>query len=132
MLPPNRLRPNEVREGLVLRLEPGVLAEYGAEVTSDQLHRADGPHWFICVGKSGQATSWVATSSRPAPERDRVTRKWGQPAWTMPETWADLYQVWTVGSFFALRAASLGVDPSFPGGRNFALIDAAAEWALAA
>ena len=123
---------SEVRVGLVLRMDPHRLLEYATEVTTDERFRACDPHWFICVGRDGDQTDWVATSSKPAPERTRITRKWGHPTWREPPTFADLYQVWRVRTFLALRAATLGVDNSFPGARNFAMIDLTQDGELAA
>src|SRR3954447_13311158 len=126
------LRANEVRAGLVLRMDPLRLLDHGAEATTDGRGRIWTTHWFICIDRRGDVSDWIATSSKWSPGRAPVRRKWGQVAWVAAPTFADLYQVWTVPSFLGIRAAAAGIDPSGPGLRNFANLDFGTGEAIAA
>jgi hypothetical protein len=63
----------------------------------------------------------MATSSHPDQGRVPIRRKWGHPSWVQPETFADIYQVWTAEAW-VIRAASV-VDRSARTQRNSASLD---------
>jgi hypothetical protein len=121
----------ELREGLVLRLDPRRLLELGSDATGPGRYRASGPHYFICVGVSADLSDWVATSSKWERDRLWVRRKWGDPDWVRSETYADPFQVWTV-SYVHLLRASLGADRTRAGHRNYASLQFLDDLAMAA
>jgi hypothetical protein len=112
----------EVRPGLVLSLDPARLVELGVAPTGPDRFRARNPHYFVCVGVNGSDGDWIPTSSRYERDRLPVFRKWGSSAWVLPDTYADPYQVWTI-PFQVLRRASLGIDHTQRGARNYASLD---------
>jgi hypothetical protein len=121
----------EVRDGLVLRMDPGRLLAAGIIPTGPTRFRADGPHYFVCVGVHRGMSDWIACSSKWSPDRLKVRRKWGDSDWVRSDTWADPYQVWT-GAHNDLRYAALGIDRSTRGSRNFASLEFLDELAIAA
>lgn len=123
------LDPFELRPGLVAFLDPDEFLRAGARCTSPG-GRAFTPHYFICVAVRGTESDWMATSSRPGPGRVLVDRKWGHPAWVHPDTYADIYQVWTVEAW-VIRVASVA-DRSRRLQRNSASLDFLYDEACAA
>lgn len=114
------LDPFEIRPGLAAFLDPAELQRSGATCTCRK-GRATTPHYFICVAVRGTESDWVATSSQWAPGRVQVTRKWGHLLWVQPDTFADIYQVWTAPAW-VVRVASV-IDHSRRTQRNFASLD---------
>ena len=99
------LDPFDIRPGLAAFLDPNELLRARATCTSPD-GRASTPHYFICVAVRGTESDWMATSSHPAPGRVLVQRKWGHPSWVQPDTYADVYQVWTTEAW-VIRVASV-------------------------
>jgi len=114
------LDPFEIRPGLAAFLDPDEFLRARATCTSLG-GRATTPHYFICVAVRGTESDWMATSSRPGPGRVLVRRKWGHPLWVEPDTYADIYQVWTTEAW-VVRAASV-IDRSRRTQRNSASLD---------
>ena len=110
-------------------LDPDELLRAGGTCTSSG-GRAATPHYFLCVAVRGTESEWMATSSHPGPGRVQVTRKWGHPLWVEPETYADIYQVWTTEAW-VVRVASV-LDRSTRTQRNSASLDFLYDEACAA
>lgn len=110
----------EIRPGLAMVLDPGSMPS-AEDACTDPRGRVPGPHFFICVEVRGSVSEWVATSSRAARGRVMVRRKWGHPFWVLPDTFADIFQVWTLEVETVRRASN--VDRSRRTQRNYASLD---------
>lgn len=110
----------EIQPGLAMVLDPGSMP-LAKDACTDPRGRVPGPHFFICVEVRGEISDWVATSSRSARGRVRVRRKWGHPTWVLSDTFADIFQVWTLELEVVRRASTL--DRSRRTQRNYASLD---------
>ena len=53
------IQPHEIRDGLVLRLDPDELESRGARCASEPAYRVMGPHFFLCVAADESVGNWV-------------------------------------------------------------------------
>ena len=109
----------EVRSCLALHLDPGLLLANGATFTGGDRGRARGPHYFVCIEVRGRETLWIACSSKPAPGRTRLVRKFGHPCWMDGDTYVDVHQVWSI-DVDVVRLVARSTDRSRRGDRNHA------------
>jgi len=80
---------DEIKDGLVLCLDPDELeANGGGSDTTDSI-RVQGPHFFVCIAANEQTGNWVPLFS--APGRLRIilpnNEKSGHPKWCETETY---------------------------------------------
>ena len=114
------IQPDEIRDGLVLRLDPDELEARGARCASEAAYRVQGPHFFLCVAADGAAGNWVPLFPGPGPRREMLSKdhKAGTPGWCTSETSFHTEQVWQAPHEAVIKAAILGGDLSKPGQRN--------------
>ena len=117
------IQSHEIRDGLVLRLDPDELEARGARCASDAAYRVQGPHFFLCVAADGAAGNWVPLFPDPGPRRDVVANdhKSGPPGWCTSETFFHTEQVWQAPHEAVVKAAIVGGDLSEAGKRNFVM-----------
>ena len=115
------ISPIEIARGVVILFEPDELVAHGVAPDRPRDKAVVGPHYFLCIGRTGPWSIWVPCFSRWVPGRILVGRKWGHPAWAGPESYVDLEQPWTVPDV-ALGPASRA-DRSQRGNRNWASCD---------
>ena len=111
----------ELRDGLVLRLDPDELESRGARCASEAAHRVMGPHFFLCVAADETAGNWVPLFPDPGPWRDVLVNehKAGPAGWRSSETYFHQQQVWQAPHEAVVEAAIVGGDLSKSGERNF-------------
>ena len=110
----------EIRDGLVLRLDPDELESRGARCASEAAHRVMGLHFFLCVAADETAGNWCRLPD-PGPWRDvLVNEHKARPAgWRSSETYFHQQQVWQAPHVAVVEAAIVGGDLSKAGERNF-------------
>ncbi len=115
------LQPHEIRDGLVLRLDPDELESRGARCASEASHRVMGPHFFLCVAADESAGNWVPLFPDPGPRREILStdHKSGPPGWRSSETYFHTEQVWQAPHDAVAKAAIVGGDLSKAAERNF-------------
>lgn len=115
------IQSHEIRDGLVLRLDPDELEARGARCTGEAAHRVQGPHFFLCVAADAVAGNWVPLFPDPGPRRDVVSNdhKAGSPGWQQSETYFHTEQVWQAPHEAVTQAAIVGGDLSEADRRNF-------------
>jgi hypothetical protein len=115
-----RLERSELRPGLAMFLEPELMLASNATFSGGQAGRARRGHYFLYLGTSDAGTDWLATSSKPAQGRVEIRAKSGpRGAWRSNQTYADMWQVWTV-QFEVVQRVALQCDRSIRGQRNYA------------
>jgi hypothetical protein len=116
---------DEIREGLVLYLDPDEFEAEGGVCTGAGSARVQGSHFFVCIAANEAAGNWVPLFSVAGPQRDLVPyeQKVGHPKWCESTTYFHMKQVWQAPHSAVVAAAIAGGDLSRPGERN-ALTDA--------
>ena len=117
----SRVRPDEVTAGLVLNLDPDVLARYGWTVSCSDDRRVIGRHFFLCLDVRGEVSDWVPMFSRDGAGRRKVaqTGRTGHPKWIDGCCYYHTRQVWTAADRQAvIEAALAGRDLTNPDQRN--------------
>ncbi len=112
------LRPHEVGRNRVVRPDPQVLLEHGAEPSTRPQLAVQGPHYFVCIGRCAVYSVWIPSYSRPSNGRIKLRRKDGLRSWIEGESFVDAAQLWVIPDA-ALGPASI-VDVTRSGCRNFA------------
>ena len=115
------IQSNEIRDGIVLRLDPDELEARGARCASDPAYRVQAAHFFLCVAADDAAGNWVPLFPDPGPRRDILPNdhKSGPAGWCASETYFHTEQVWQAPHNAIVEAAIVGGDLSQPGERNF-------------
>ncbi|MEM9173902.1 MAG: hypothetical protein AAGC67_01610 [Myxococcota bacterium] len=112
---------NEIRDGLVLRLDPDELESRGGRCTGEPAYRVQGPHFFLCLAANEDASNWVPLFPDPGPRRDLLdnANKLGPLGWRGSETFFHTEQVWQAPPAAVVEAAIIGGDLSQADQRNF-------------
>jgi hypothetical protein len=116
---------HDIKEGLVLYLDPDEFEAEGGVCTGAGPGRVQGSHFFVCIAANEEAGNWVPLFSVAGPYRDLMPyeEKVGHPNWCKSTTYFHMKQVWQAPHFAVVAAAIAGGDLSRPGERN-ALTDA--------
>lgn len=111
---------HEIREGIVLYLDPDEFEAEGGVCTGAVPARAQGAHFFVCIAANEEVGNWVPLFSVAGPHRDLVPyhEKVGHPKWCESTTYFHRKQVWQAPHSAAVAAAIAGGDLSRPGERN--------------
>jgi hypothetical protein len=111
---------HEIRDGIVLRLDPDELESRGGRCAGDPDYRVQGPHFFVCLAADTDAGNWLPLFSEPGPRREPVnkTTKVGPEGWRGCETFFHTEQVWQAPHAAVVEAAIAGGDLSQPDQRN--------------
>ena len=127
------INPTEIRDGLVLHLDPDELEAAGGTCTGAGPARVQGSHFFVCIASDERSGNWVPLFSAPGPGRELVPNeaKSGHPRWCESATWYPSDQVWQAPHAAAIAAAIAGGDLSGAGVRN-ALSEAGVDLIYAA
>ena len=112
---------HEIRDGIVLRLDPDELESRGGRCTGDPNHRVQGPHFFLCLAANEEAGNWVPLFPDPGPRRDILdnANKLGPQGWRDSETFFHKEQVWQAPNAAVVEASIVGGDLSQANQRNF-------------
>ena len=113
------IKAHEIKDGLVLCLDPDELeANGGGSNTTDSI-RVQGPHFFVCIAANEQTGNWVPLFSDPG--RLRVIlpndEKSGHPKWCESETYFHRQQIWQAPHAAIVAASIAGGDLSDPDSR---------------
>jgi hypothetical protein len=113
------IKAHEIKDGLVLCLDPDELeANGGGSDTTDSI-RVQGAHFFVCIAANEQTGNWVPLFS--APGRLRILfpndEKSGHPKWCESETYFHGEQIWQAPHAAVVAASIAGGDLSGPGSR---------------
>ncbi len=111
---------HEIKDGIVLYLEPDELEAEGGVCTGADRGRVQGTHFFVCIAANEESGNWVPIFSVAGPFRELVpyAEKVGQPGWCESTTWFHERQVWQAPHAAVISAAIAGGDLSQPGKRN--------------
>lgn len=114
------IKANEIRDGIVLRLDPDELESRGARCSSEAAYRVQGVHFFLCVATDGEVGNWVPLFPDPGPRRDILPNdhKIGPAGWRSSETYFHTEQVWQAPNAAVPEAAIAGGDLSEADARN--------------
>ena len=111
---------HEIKDGLVLHLDPDELEAEGGACTGTESIRVQGPHFFLCIASNEQSGNWVPLFSVAGPLRTLVPNeeKAGHPKWCESTTYFHRKQVWQAPHSAVVAASIAGGDLSRPGERN--------------
>ncbi|MCA9504496.1 MAG: hypothetical protein R3F16_20920 [Myxococcota bacterium] len=114
------INPTEIRDGLVLHLDPDELEAAGGTCTGAGPARVQGSHFFVCIAANDESGNWVPLFSGSGPYRDLLPdkEKVGHPRWRESTTYFHVKQVWQAPHSAVIAAAIAGGDLSKPGERN--------------
>ena len=115
------IKSDEIRDGIVLRLDPDELEARGARCASEAAYRVQTPHFFLCVAADDAAGNWVPLFPDPGPRRDILdnANKLGPQGWRDSETFFHKEQVWQAPNAAVVEASIVGGDLSQANQRNF-------------
>jgi hypothetical protein len=124
---------HEIKEGLVLNLDPDELEAEGGVCAGAGPGRVQGSHFFVCIAANEESGNWVPIFSVAGAFRDLVPyeEKVGHPKWCESTTYFHVKQVWQAQHSALIAAAIAGGDLSRPGERN-ALTEAGVDIVYAA
>ena len=111
---------SEIVRGLVLHLDPAVLAANGGVPSCKPERAVQDGHFFLCLSTEADSGRWVPLYSTGGEGRKRLEapgRK-GHPKWTRGIFHVDRDQEWTAPHAAIIAAAKAGKDKSGPGRRN--------------
>lgn len=111
---------HEIKDGLVLHLDPDELEAEGGACTDIESFRVQGTHFFLCIAANERSGNWVPLFSVAGPMRNLVPNeeKAGHPRWCESTTYFHRKQVWQAPHSAVVAAAIAGGDLSRPGERN--------------
>ena len=68
---------SEIKRGLVLRLDPEKMKQWGATCKTERDYQIRGPHYFACIGigYTNDLSFWVPMSSRDNGKEDKWYRR---------------------------------------------------------
>lgn len=114
------IKAHEIRDGLVLHLDPGDLEASGGGCTAAESARVQGPHFFLCVAADERSGNWVPLFSVAGPLRTLMPNeeKSGHPKWCESTTYFHCKQVWHAPHSAAVSAAIAAGDLTRPDLRN--------------
>lgn len=107
---------DDVRRGLVVFLDPKLMASLGAHCNQDPRDRIAAPHYFLCVvapDATGWST-WLPCSTKAGPGRVEVPPAFrsGHQRWRQRPCFVTTVERWEM-SAKALEAASYGDESIF-------------------
>lgn len=102
-----KIAAEEIRRGLVARLDPAVLLENGASADPDGKSAVCGVHFFVCISRGWGVSVWVPAFSRWLDGRIQLRYKAGVAAWVEPDSFIDLMQHWMIPDVAVDRASAL-------------------------
>jgi len=111
---------HEIKDGLVLHLDPDELEAEGGACAGTDSARVQGPHFFVCIASNEHSGNWVPLFSAAGPRRAFLPHeeKEGHAIWCESTTYFHLQQVWQAPHSAVVAAAIAGGDLSRPGERN--------------
>lgn len=111
---------HEIKDGLVLYLDPDELEAEGAVCTGAGPARVQGAHFFVCIAANEASGNWVPLFSAAGPFRDLVPyeEKTGHPKWCETTTYFHTKQVWQAPHAAVVAASIAAGDLSQPSERN--------------
>lgn len=114
------IKPGEIRDGLVLLLDPDELEAEGGACTHGGSGRVQGPHFFVCIASDEEMGNWAPLFSRAGPLRELVPyeQKTGHARWRESTTYFHRREIWQAPHDAVVSAAIAGGDLSQPGERN--------------
>ena len=116
---------DDISPGLVLHLDPAVLAQHGATPSPAAANVALGAHFFLCYAVDTDRSWWAPLYTKKSTTRIELSR-WGRTGhekWTGARLEYDPAQHW-VASLDAINAAAIaGRDRSRAGARNRVAVD---------
>lgn len=113
------IQASEIRDGLVLCLDPDELEANGGGSNASNSIRVQGPHFFVCIAADDQTGNWVPLFSDPGHLREIFPNeeKAGHPKWCESETYFHAEQIWQAPHAAVVTAAIAGGDLSGPDSR---------------
>jgi hypothetical protein len=106
--------------GLVLQLDPGTLATYGALAAIPAGVELSAQQYFVCIAADAREAYWVPLFPGPGPGRKGIAAeaKSGYAQWTRHSSFYEPGCVIRVGHKGAQRAADAAYDRSSPKSPN--------------
>lgn len=116
---------DDISPGLVLHLDPSVLAQHGATPSPAASKVALGAHFFLCYAADAERSWWTPLYTKRSATRIELSR-WGRTGhekWTGARLEYDPAQNW-MASLEAINSAAIaGRDRSRAGARNRVAMD---------
>ena len=116
---------DDISPGLVLHLDPAVLAQHGATPSHAAARVASGSHFFLCYAADTDRSWWTPLYTKKSTTRIELSR-WGRTGhekWTSARLEYDPAQHW-VATLDAINSAAIaGRDRSRAGARNRVAVD---------
>ena len=114
------IAPHEIRDGIVLYLDPDELEAEGGVSNGAGPRRVEGAHFFVCIAADVSSGNWVPLFSQAGPYRELVPyeEKTGSRAWRESTAYFHETQVWQAPHTAVVTASIAAGDPSQPGERN--------------
>ena len=111
---------HEIRDGIVLYLDPDELEAEGGVSNGAGPGRVAGAHFFVCIAADEATGNWVPLFSGAGPYRDLVPydEKEGSASWRESTAYFHETQVWQAPHSAVVVASIAAGDPSQPGERN--------------
>lgn len=120
MIQPDPTIAADIAPGLVLHLDPAVLAQHGATPSPASEKIVIGPHFFLCYAVDGGRSWWTPLYTKPSAVRHDLSR-WGRVGhekWTGGAFNFHPEQHWIADANAIALAARAGRDRSRSGARN--------------
>ena len=111
---------HEIKDGIVLYLDPDELEAEGGVSTGTDRGRVEGAHFFVCIAANESVGNWVPLFGDAAPYRELVPyhEKTGSRAWRESTAYFHEKEVWQAPHAAVVAASIAAGDPSQPGERN--------------
>jgi len=102
--------------GLVLQLDPQMLAAHGASYTWGDEPELSAQQYFVCIEADAKEALWLPLFAGPAAGRKGIaaTAKTGDPRWTRSSSFFHPAQVCKISHKAVQRAAEAAYDRSTP------------------
>ena len=102
--------------GLVLQLDPQMLATHGATYTWGDDPELSAQQYFVCIESDAKEALWLPLFAGPAPGRKGIAAaaKSGDPRWTRSSSFYHPAQVCRISHKGVQRAAEAAYDRSTP------------------
>ena len=110
---------HEIKDGLVLCLDPDELEANGGGSNATNSIRVQGPHFFVCIAANEETGNWVPLFADPGRLRAPLPNeeKLGHPKWCESETYFHEQQIWQAPHSAIIAASIAGGDLSGPDSR---------------
>lgn len=116
---------DDISPGLVLHMDPAVLAQHGATPSPAAAKVALGAHFFLCYAVDTERSWWTPLYTKRSETRIELSR-WGRTGhekWTGARLEYDPAQQWVASLEAINNAAIAGRDRSRAGARNRVAVD---------